>query len=56
MCSTVDWNCFFLSDSGCCVTKIKPHDTLKLILWGKLTFDERILVPRVVKFRISGQG
>jgi hypothetical protein len=29
------------------VTKSAPHTALKLIVWGKLTFDERVIVHRM---------
>ena len=29
------------------VTKFAPHKALKLIAWGQLTFDERVVVRRV---------
>ena len=28
------------------VTKFAPHTALKLIAWGKLTFDERVVAHR----------
>ena len=30
------------------VTKFAPHKALKLIAWGKMTFDERVVLHRVV--------
>jgi len=30
------------------VTKFAPYKVLKLIAWGKLTFDERVVLHRVV--------
>ena len=30
------------------VTRFAPHEALKLIARGKLTFDERVVVHRVV--------
>ena len=38
---------------GCYVTKFAPHRALKLIVSGKLTFDERVVLHRV-KWRIRG--
>ena len=29
------------------MTKFAPHKALKLIEWGKLTFDERVVLHRV---------
>jgi len=29
------------------VTKFTPHKTVKLSVWGKLTFDERVVLHRV---------
>ena len=34
-------------DSGVYVTKFAPHEALRLIAGGKLTFDERVVVHRV---------
>ena len=34
--------------SGCYVTNFAPHRALKLIVGGKLTFDERFVVHREV--------
>ena len=31
------------------VTKFAPHKILKLIAWGKLTFDKRVVLHRVVR-------
>ena len=33
---------------GCYVTKFVPHQTLQSISWGKLTFDERVILNHVV--------
>ena len=30
------------------VTKFEPDEALKLIAWGKLTFDKRVVIHRVV--------
>ena len=36
---------------GCYVTKYAPHKALKLISRGKLTFEERVVLHRVVESR-----
>jgi len=43
---------------GCYVTKCAPHKALKLIMRGKSTFDERLVLHRVaqVASRTSGKG
>ena len=37
----------FVDLLGCYVTKFAPHKALKLIAWGKWTFDERVVLHRV---------
>ena len=41
---------FVCSDLESCVTKFAPHQVLKLIARGKLTFGERVVLRRVVGF------
>ena len=44
---TVEFAGFVGSNFERNVTKFAPHKALKLIVRGKLTFDERVVLPRV---------
>ena len=38
---------------GCYVTKFAPRTALKLTAWCKLTFDERVVLHRVVRGKLD---
>ena len=41
------------------MTKSAPHKATQLFVWGKLTFDERVVLNRVAGFRgvkVEGSG
>ena len=44
----VDFEGFVASKNEDYVTEFAPPEALKLIAWGNLTFDERVVVHRVV--------
>jgi hypothetical protein len=44
----VDHEAFISLDSGGNVTKFAPYMTLKLIVWCKLTFGDKVVAQRVV--------